>query len=971
MSIQSRRLEQKNDQRIINSHAQKLIRKLVLDQLDSKDMVKKVIQTMFEHHQTPQLLRASVMTRVLEILGQRAGMEHLMPFGGLTKVEPNDQSPEFFKTKNQLQVIHDAIFCDSNSRLLQKPANSISAKDLLLTMLCASAIMHSGIHEIAQMNAFLAEIKKPCPVHRAENLYWMALKITDDAAYTNSISGGIPSNETLLFLHPVTALLLNDWAEQSHYIHLTADEFTATSIHEKLSNVLELLGLKNPPLKKWLSVSLYVQEHFSGLDHTLKRLHSGGISSCSLPNSVWRDLIEAPVGKKNGQINIVARQLSVDKKDSKTKSNVFEALKQAVAAPPNRKVSSETVIRKLQEIETETLAERHLVAWSCHKLKSISPNSLRRYIGTFFYAFLHYTAAKDLSNFNSGDFEQLYQNILADAPKKQTYYISGRLGDFHQYLNRYFNYPSAKIGKGTKSIPHIRAGFISEPLFVSLCETIEQSHFSLSVKQQLISLVIIAYRLGLRISELLKLKLCDIETSEQLLLAIRSNEFGDNKSVYSKRQLPINIMLTDGEYLHFNHFLARRRASASNHTQQLLFHAEGDPYTQLDQGFVSTYISSLLRILSPDTRWVFHHFRHTALSRLFLVLHHQILFNSSVPFQLNLLSYNQKQCEQICQSLFGANIANKYQLLADFAGHESAETTFQNYIHLSGFITGLYFRQSTQPIDIWLIKTLTRTSERKLAQLKDEQNQVRHLFTLTNKKRMTRCITYQPMQIPKYLQVKEITADLQLCYQSLLTLESGKTVQEVASYYRLPEILLRQWHKTAQDLADLKSRKNQSRHISKERLGAFLPAALHHRDDRHLFSELLSVYEKTTETSALVELAELVLQRTNATHNHITLVTADELTRYMPLFKGTLPFIDMLQITDNNGEDISLKALHLSKHSPYKIKILARSTSHVDGTKTQFQSGSPAFRLFCYVVVIFHRCRSAANDEASELGLLG
>ncbi|MEZ5495219.1 MAG: tyrosine-type recombinase/integrase [Gammaproteobacteria bacterium] len=68
-------------------------------------------------------------------------------------------------------------------------------------------------------------------------------------------------------------------------------------------------------------------------------------------------------------------------------------------------------------------------------------------------------------------------------------------------------------------------------------------------KRMMISIFIILYRTGLRVGEVLKIKLKDIEISDEFWIDIRENNKGDNKTYSSLRRIPLGILLKKEEHI--------------------------------------------------------------------------------------------------------------------------------------------------------------------------------------------------------------------------------------------------------------------------------------------------------------------------------------------------------------------------------------------------------------------------------------
>jgi len=75
----------------------------------------------------------------------------------------------------------------------------------------------------------------------------------------------------------------------------------------------------------------------------------------------------------------------------------------------------------------------------------------------------------------------------------------------------------------SNSVSFVKVGVISELLFTQLCKTLNSlNELDRLPTQEIVCLVILSYRLGLRRVELLKLQLSDIENSDEQWLYVRT-----------------------------------------------------------------------------------------------------------------------------------------------------------------------------------------------------------------------------------------------------------------------------------------------------------------------------------------------------------------------------------------------------------------------------------------------------------------
>lgn len=189
----------------------------------------------------------------------------------------------------------------------------------------------------------------------------------------------------------------------------------------------------------------------------------------------------------------------------------------------------------------------------------------------------------------------------------------------------------------------------------------------------MISIFIILYRTGLRVGEVLKIKLKDIEISDEFWIDIRENNKGDNKTYSSLRRIPLGILLKKEELIFLRNYFQFKLMLEKITNYSLAFSLKFTPNESLSQASVSSIFRKFLseKYALPN---VLHLLRHTAISRLYAV------FTDNTKLLSIFSDYNQQETIKI-QTFFNSTGKNRYWELAKFAGHSSPLTTFATYIH--------------------------------------------------------------------------------------------------------------------------------------------------------------------------------------------------------------------------------------------------------------------------------------------------
>jgi hypothetical protein len=169
----------------------------------------------------------------------------------------------------------------------------------------------------------------------------------------------------------------------------------------------------------------------------------------------------------------------------------------------------------------------------------------------------------------------------------------------------------------------------------------------------------------MRLGELIKLRLMDIEPGDIGWLFIRNNKIGNNKSSVALRKIPLFILLTsDEEKLVSAHIQNQRiflqlpcipsqlhcHIHVTNKPNTLVFCEAQMSSMPLNRQQISNMTGQLLRQLAPDCHYVFHHLRHSALTRLQVVINIELFeHNFDESFAAHILPYSYQQSRQIKQ----------------------------------------------------------------------------------------------------------------------------------------------------------------------------------------------------------------------------------------------------------------------------------------------------------------------------------
>jgi len=602
-----------------------------------------------------------------------------------------------------------------------------------------------------------------------------------------------------------------------------------------------------------------------GMDCSYKDLNHGGITiaerqpgitvpqvlveyavgrqpSASLPTHYWLRLLSPgllPCGETHyahfHPITFLQRRQPDTPKIQPRKGTAFllTRLKEAFKLDPARPKGKSAIIAELTALDEPdlTLCEQVLVQWLLSHLteRGNATSTARAYLDTVGPDWLAAALQEPLDSYTGEDFSELYQSIL-NRPRSQKAreYQAGRLEDMHQFAVQRFDFAPLPdpLTEGSTTLPHVSAAIVDEPLFTGLLHQVEQFTDVDELRGRMLKcFLIMAFRTGLRPGELAKLRLKDIEPSPTGWLFVRESKHGHNKTDAALRKVPLYPLLTEAELPLVSRYIGERRLQAKN-ASELLFHAPGNPHEATDTKQLSLMVKTVLADLSSGLYYRLYHLRHSALSRLQLLIHHDVV-DLPQPVQA-LLPYSPSQRETILHLIAGrGRLRDRYFALAVFAGHSSPAITLSTYLHFTDLMLGCHLATNHKIFTPDAAKALLGLRQNRIQTLgKNGSITPAHLLNYS-RKRLTPYMSPLPAIKQGAKAVHQEYSRASHYVQSLAVLEriqAGYDYRETAWFYQLTQQRVQHWQDSAMALRELTTNKGKSRLFPKSRRHQLLPA---------------------------------------------------------------------------------------------------------------------------------------------------
>ncbi|MBS9783521.1 MAG: site-specific integrase [Pasteurella sp.] len=270
-------------------------------------------------------------------------------------------------------------------------------------------------------------------------------------------------------------------------------------------------------------------------------------------------------------------------------------------------------------------------------------------------------------------------NNLMEEQKKElpeSTFTIGRLLDFHSFLVNEYDAPALEYKRNYQE--SVKAQVISPTVFNEIKGYIKTFNMEEHRRNLCLLIFILAYRTGMRISEIRGIMVKDFENpDEQPTFIIQRNKARSLKTDNAQRRIPLYCLLHEDEMQIFQKVFYQQQQA----NRDFLF-STGAGKSPLSKDFLYKLFNVTLNNLLKNNKFTYHSFRHTAISHLALVM-------AESEFTKVFTDYNEEQCKTIINILSGCNEEQgRWVALASFAGHGEPIVTFKYYIHFAHLIAG-------------------------------------------------------------------------------------------------------------------------------------------------------------------------------------------------------------------------------------------------------------------------------------------
>lgn len=837
-------------------------------------------------------------------------------------------------------------------QLATRAARGEPACSLLIDILY-SAVFHSGVHQLDILHAFLVAVSKKTRLCATPEQVWLPLTLDVRHLPTNHYSKDqVAQTQCKVFLSLPTLGLIYRWyrrQEAEVAISEQRDEFCSWVKPHLLS---PLKSLKQ--LCQGASLVTGLQPGVSW-PQILSHVASGALQSCALPHHLWLSLhhpsvsdgaaaqvefslpagIELPpmVGRRgyHGRAQpyssllarlrvILAEKVTVNKKNtskaciaslsqllddvsfSKPEHILVGWLLQAIRDRRNKPATARSYLSRGGQQWLNLCYGHDLAVWDGERFLSGYRALLETCQGS---AVFHSESAGDElneldainSHHSAGDTDKRFAtSVRQSATTSSASYMAARLSSLHAYACATYQLaplPEDLVSR-VRMRPHVRASYLSEVAFNELLRSFGKT--STETHERLSVIYTIAFRAGLRLGEILKLRLKDIERSPEQWISIRDTQLDDGKSESATRKIPLGVLLTDQERQRLDSYLAPLWIRTRHHVNALAFPSDDGVLIPLPSDEVTAPLTDRLLTLTGQ-RYTFHHLRHTALSRLQLVLHHQALGLHRLPGWQHFMPWTQEQCVRIYRTITQASTTQSdYWALAQLAGHQTPSTALAHYLHFSDWVSAACLRQAEYDWPPALRGVFTGFSQAKLA----AADWCTGVLTwdrcspalLQAIKPWTQAVAWQIRPMPPQPPVVKRKLDFCATLMLLRLIAKREDISAMFARYDITKPLVDELIYKARLLRSLRTQRQHTRLIrAKYPWQALAPGALRSHIENAALNQVVEKARKVfkTQKAELIEWVTYVLRHSNTHNAGLPFSKPEDLAKFLQVTLQLMP----------------------------------------------------------------------------------
>ncbi|WP_216937811.1 site-specific integrase [Acinetobacter sp. BY484] len=821
-------------------------------------------------------------------------------------------------------------------------ATEFSEEEVIGNVLLSS-ILFAGISSPNTLDAFFEQLQEGLTIHRIPTLDLHLVFLEPLSSHYGDLyhpEAPLRKSRTLV-LDRITQLWLSRFLKQSPSLQKPASAY----LHMVLSK-MELSGQSTEISKLFACASAHwMQLQHVSLDPALMRCLEETNESCGLSLDAFQHfmkptlLSQAPLQSKALAIKVPSQRtdrstpLMLDQeaiasikrlhkyllKTIRTNQHCLDELINYVELAHQQANLSESAIRiclwlislfQPSTAQVQQLSQHFDLdakAWLKYLRyqQKLRQSSIYSYYAKFAEAWLfHSYAYAEDPDFNS-HLEDIYSKMMEEKQKSSAQKLD-LLRRFHHFQKVLFQSEDFPVFDDVHAASHPKTHIISAQTFCAVLALLPTymhgSHFSPHDMNTFSVIFTLAFRTGMRIKEILGLRVKDIEGPACTSLWIRPYRYKQQqhhlKTDSAERNLPVSILLKPDEYQAWQDYcISKRISSHQNDSLFSLWNSE----EHLSAHLVSQTFSHLIYSILPSARYSFHSLRHSATNYLALVL--------NMPYRMVKVftDYTEEDYCRIRGHLIRSSTAQDlWYRLAHLLGHITPKETFKSYIHLAFIMAGYKLSQYDPAIPYNTIKTIdpdlglrSTAKEMRLSdltaqlrqRLSPEKIQAQRAIQKSRKNKKSKMPRHDLCNEKCYPGTEKSSLSMPMAIKLIRHCERFDDIDYIHKRLNLPVNLIQQCKTNISKLQSLKNQKGKSRFVlDANHSGRILPVLETFEEKRlmFIFCKQLSDYSKDNQN--LIKALNIFIYKSNTTESGLIFFLKDMdqleifLTVFYPLF---------------------------------------------------------------------------------------
>ncbi|MCG8494190.1 MAG: site-specific integrase, partial [Sneathiellales bacterium] len=286
----------------------------------------------------------------------------------------------------------------------------------------------------------------------------------------------------------------------------------------------------------------------------------------------------------------------------------------------------------------------------------------------------------DFSELDADEVLQVYQRIYTateEVGRRENYVASLR------WLHRYgmvehdwpMNKALADFLKTTADLTYVSTSIVDHRHVYNVLEAIDRSNEDEIFKTQLKLILLIGYRCGLRIGEILKLRFRDIDPASDWAISVRGSRLGSNKSDNSLRRIEFANVASNDELELFKQYF--HEIGVDSKVSDYLFGLGGQDIP-LNKVRCSQLLGGALRQSTGNNEVVFHSLRHSWASSSYAII------DQEWELAGEMTGFDPEKLISVRRYWLRSDdfMRDGLRQLSKAIGHADPSTTCQTYLHL-------------------------------------------------------------------------------------------------------------------------------------------------------------------------------------------------------------------------------------------------------------------------------------------------